>query len=140
MSPSGSRCRYWYTSTSQKVTGIKHKVANLTVSSLSNGGFEGIIDGIVISDVIDDYSDGIFKIIELEEGEATVGDVKISAMPDRIKEGIKTATFHDLIEAGLLEDNGISDKLNTKLPNKDSSGNYVWWSLTVTGIINALLA
>lgn len=129
----------WYTSTSQKVTGIKHKVANLTVSSLSNGGFEGIIDGIVISDVIDDYSDGIFKIIELEEGEATVGDVKISAMPDRIKEGIKTATFHDLIEAGLLEDNGISDKLNTKLPNKDSSGEYVWWSLTVTEIIEELL-
>ena len=124
---------WWDGKSNEAVTGIKYKVANLTVGDLSDGGFEDIIDGIVISDVIDNYSDGIFKIIKLEEGEDDAGDIKISAMPDRIKEGIKEATFHELIEAGLLEDGGISKRLDNKL----GKGN--WESLTVIGILDALL-
>ncbi len=144
-----------WSNTSGKVTGFMAKIADLTIDDLSTPNkLQGIIDGIVIGDVIDNYNDGVFEIIDLTGVTDTngngvdAGDVLVSDMPEKIKEGVKTATFHDLLESGLLveEDknsNGkgdISEKLDEKLPTIDpNTGNPLWWGFTVTQIIEALL-
>ncbi len=139
-----------WSNTSGKVTGFMAKIADLTIDDLSTPDkLQGIIDGIVIGDVIDNYNDGVFEIIDLTGVTDTngngvdAGDVLVSDMPEKIKEGVKTATFHDLLDAGLIEDDDghISAGLNNKLPDKNpATGNPYWWEFSVTEILDALIA
>ncbi len=127
------------------VTGIKLKLAKLTVAELADGGFNTIMDEIVLSDVLDKkhmesgiFSESVIDLAGVEDAngdeDATAHDVLVSELPDRLSRGIKKATFHDLIDAGLLEDNGISVDLD------DRFGEGAWWDWTATEIIEKLLS
>lgn len=145
----------WWDKTNDKaVTGINYKLSNLTVSNLSDGGFDTLMDGILLGDVMSDYTSGAFSLLERgaissegwsavtdanNDGKTNAGDVPINQISKRISEGIKTATFHDLIDAGLITDNGISAKLDTKLGVDPVTGDGLWWPYTVTEIIDKLI-
>ncbi len=130
------------------VTGIKLKLAKLTVEELADGGFNTIMDEIILSDVIDDYESGALSIInpdvfkEEERGNYFVdvnnnntfekGEARVDKLATVIANSANAAPYGKLETAGILkfdtivlegldafyEEEGLSDWKNVKTVNQ----------------------
>lgn len=136
----------WYDDENNAVTGINKKLSNLTVESLSNGGFDTLLDGLVLGDVIDNYSTGSFAVMNTEglsdandDGVINAGDCPINDIATRVAEGAKNSSYQELENAGILEFESEVKNGLTSLYEGDS-----WKALTIneilTDVINKALA
>lgn len=135
----------WYDKSNNVLDGINLKLAKLTVQKLSDGGFDTIIDDIVVSDVISDYKSGAFSVIDAsgltdlnEDGIVDQGDAPVKDLADIIASSAKDATYGKLEDAGILQfDDDVLLGLNTFYEGK---GLPNWkYEKTVNDILNDLI-
>ena len=130
----------------EAVTGIKLKLAKLTVQELADDGFDSIMDSIVLSDVIDDYTSGAFSIIDASSltdlnGDEKVdqGDAPVKDLATIIATSAKAAPYGKLETAGILKfDDNVLTKLDQFYTSQDLSN---WRNVkTVNDILNDLIS
>ena len=136
----------WYDASNNKLTGIKLKLAKLTVQELGDGGFDSIMDSIVLSDVMDDYTSGAFSIIDTStltdlngDGKVDQGDAPVKDLATIIATSAKSAPYGKLETAGILKfDDNVLTKLDAFYALKGVSD---WRSVkTVNDILNDLIS
>lgn len=136
------------------VTGIKLKLSKLTIQELADGGFNTIMDEIILSDVIDDYESGALGIINPEvfvggedpdyidvneNGVPDKGEVKIDKLATVIANSAKIAPYGELEDAGILQfDTTVLEGLDAFYEEEGLSN---WREVkTVNQILNDLIS
>ena len=136
----------WFDASNKKLTGIKLKLAKLTVQELADGGFDSIMDSIVLSDVVDDYTTGAFSIIDASgftdvngDGKVDQGDAPIKDLASIVASSAKVAPYGKLETAGILKfDDTVITKLDQFYALKGVSN---WKNVkTVNDILNDLIS
>lgn len=136
----------WFDASNKKLTGIKLKLAKLTVKELAEGGFDSIMDSIVLSDVVDDYTTGAFSVIDAsgftdvnDDGKVDQGDAPIKDLASIVANSAKVAPYGKLETAGILK---FDDTVITKLDQFYALKGVSDWKnvKTVNDILNDLIS
>ena len=129
----------WYNN-GEEVTGINAKIADLTVKSLGNGGFDSI--DFVVGDVISDTSSGVFSLMDLSKADGTsyasVSEVPVSEIARRTTTGASKATYRQLNHAGIISFDKEAELDGIFAQEKLQGVDWRDWS--VNDILNNLIA
>ncbi len=119
------------------VTGVTAKISDLTIDGIKEGGIDSVVDSLVLSDVVDNYSTGSFSIMDTtnlddanQDGNVDAGDCPLAQIAERVADGAKGASYEKLETAGVLEFDGEVKAGLNQLYDGTS-----WMSLTINQIL-----
>ncbi|MDR3318188.1 MAG: hypothetical protein LBS99_02005 [Clostridiales bacterium] len=106
----------WLKKDGEQETGLIGHFCGLTITGMSGSGFNDVIDGLKIDEVITINGDSNPLLLELREKQTTV-----ATLESDVSELLNKASMEQLISwCGITVSPGASDKLNAELP--DNSG------------------